>query len=686
MTAAIRRTTGWYDSFMVYGMRRVLLLICLLPALCLPAGAAEDEAGESRRLRADFLAAEDALRAGNLARYRALLEGLRGYPLYPYLRYEYLRPRLHVTSGAEVAEFIRLYADSPLGARLQRAWLDGLARSGRWQALLQHYPADSGDVELECYRRWALYQTGDKASALADLERLWLVDRSQPAACDRIFALWRREGGLSQDLAWRRFVLAMNGNEMRLARYLVRQLDTEQKADAELWLRVHASPGLIESLPPSTPRDPARNGIIIHGLKRLASADIDRAIAAWNGPVGTRHAFTPEETAEAQRSLAMTLALRGRREALDWLARVDAGTDASLREWRVRAAVSQRDWDAVLAAIYRLNEEEQASPRWRYWQARALDALNQRQQADEIFLGLALNRSYYGFLAADRLGRSYQMNHVPLDAAVARSVTPEEYPGVARARELFALDRRVDARREWYFATRDMADWQLQSAAVLAQGWGWHDRAIVTVGRTAQLDDMEVRFPLVHRAEVLAEARARGVDPALAFAVIRQESAFAADARSPAGALGLMQLLPQTAQKLAGHLRLPASGRMDLLDVSTNLQLGIAYLRRLIDRYDNPLVAAAAYNAGAHRVNRWLPHDTIVKSDEWAETVPFVETRGYIQNVIYFASIYDMRLDLPPRKLSERMPAVLPRDARLSRDEPGPAPQDEKAPGAGAKS
>jgi soluble lytic murein transglycosylase len=666
---------GWYDFFMVFGMRRILLLICLLPALCLQAGpAAADQAGENRRLRADFLAAEDALRAGDLVRYRALLEGLRGYPLYPYLRYAYLRPRVHGAADTEAEEFIRLYADSPLGARLQRAWLEDLAHSGRWQALLQRYPADSGDAELDCHRRWALYQTGDKAAALADLERLWLVDSSQPAACDRVFALWHREGGLSHDLAWRRFVLAMNSNETKLARYLVRLLDTDQKEDAELWLRIHASPGLIESLPPSARQDPVRNGIIIHGLKRLARTDIDRAIAAWNGPVYARHDFTPDETAEAQRSLAMALALRGRRESLDWLARVDAGADASLREWRVRAAVSQQDWHAVLAAIYRLSEEEQASPRWRYWQARALGELDQRQQADEILLGLALSRSYYGFLAADRLGRSYQMNHVPLDAEVARSVTPEEYPGVARARELFALDRHVDARREWYYATRDMADWQLQSAAALAQSWGWHDRAIVTMGRTAQLDDMELRFPLVHRAEVMAEAQARGVDPAFAFAVIRQESAFAADARSPAGALGLMQLMPQTAQKLAGHLRLPVSGRMDLLDVSTNLQLGIAYLRRLIDRYDNPLVAAAAYNAGAHRVNRWLPYDTIVKSDQWAETVPFVETRGYIQNVIYFASIYDMRLDLPPRKLSERMPAVLPRDARLSREEPGPEP------------
>ncbi|MCC6302625.1 MAG: transglycosylase SLT domain-containing protein [Gammaproteobacteria bacterium] len=651
--------------------RALLLCLLLLPALCLPGDATADQGAELRRMRADFLSAESALRGGDLARYQTLLAGLRDYPLYPYLRYQYLSPRLRTAGEDEVAEFIRRYADSPLGARLRNAWLDGLARDGRWQTLLRHYPAEGGDAELECHRRWALHQAGDTAAALQGLERLWLVDRSQPASCDRVFALWRRAGGLSQELVWRRFALAMNGNELQLARYLAQQLDGGYAQDAKLWLRVHADPALIVSLPQDGRSVPG--GLLIHGIKRLARSDIDRAIAAWTGPVGAQHAFTPEETAEVQRSLAMTLALRGRKESLAWLARVDAGAaDATLREWRARAAVSQQDWHAVLAAIYQLSEEEQAAPRWRYWQARALEALNQRQQADETFLGLALNRGYYGFLAADRLGRPYQMNHIPLDADTTRSVGPETYPGLARAHELYVLDRLVEARREWYYTTRDMADWQLQSAALLAQGWGWYDRAIVTMGRTSRLDDMELRFPLVHRAEVLSEARSRGVDPALAFAVIRQESAFAVDARSPAGALGLMQLLPQTARKMAGYLRLPDPGRMDLLNVSTNLQLGIAHLRQLIDRYDNPLVAVAAYNAGAGRVDRWLPQDAITGSDQWAETVPFAETRGYIQNVIYFASVYDARLELPPRKLSERMPAVMPLNTRLSRE--GPAP------------
>lgn len=660
-------------------MMRPLLLFLLLPALCLAQTLpAADDAAELRRARADFLAAERALRNGDLSRYQALLDELRDYPLYPYLRYQYLRPRLGEVADDETAEFIRRYGDGPLGVRLREAWLDLLARHGRWQTLLRHYPADTGDAELDCQRHWALYQTGDKAAAVAGVERLWLVDHSQPAACDRVFSLWREQGGLDAALAWQRFTLAMNANEVTLARHLVRLLDAPQRAAADYWLRVYANPALVAAAAPAGLEPPVRNTVLIHGIKRLARSDIDRAIKVWNEGVRPRHEFSREESAELHRSLGMALALRGRKEALAWLAAENTGAgDVTLREWRVRAAISQQDWQAVLAGIYQLTEAEQATPRWRFWQARALEALQQRQQADEIYLGLALSRSYYGFLAADRLGQPYQMNHAPVDADTARSVSPAEYPGVARARELFALERLGDARREWYYATRDMADWQLQSAALLAQSWGWYDRAIVTLGRTARLDDMDVRFPVVYRSEVVAAAESRGVDPALAFAVIRQESAFATDARSSAGALGLMQLMPQTAHKLASHLRLPPPGRMDLLDISTNLRLGVAYLRRLIDRYENPLLAAAAYNAGEQRVNSWLPQADIIKADLWAETVPFTETRNYIQNVIYFASIYDLRLGLTPRKLSERMPPVMPRNTRLSRDEPAAAKRNE---------
>ena len=190
-------------------------------------------------------------------------------------------------------------------------------------------------------------------------------------------------------------------------------------------------------------------------------------------------------------------------------------------------------------------------------------------------------------------------------------------------------------------------------------GWGWHDRAILTMARTQYNDDLELRFPLVHREQVLSQAEINNIDPAFAYAVIRQESAFIADARSHAGALGLMQVLPRTAQQLAKGLDVQINHPLDILDISKNLRFGMKYLRKALNRYDNNAVlATAAYNAGYPRVNKWLPEKGVIPSDLWAETVPFAETRNYIQNIMAYTAIYEQRLNIKPTPLSNRMPPV----------------------------
>ena len=659
----------------------LLMLAFALASISTPAAA--DFAPETRQQRADFLAAEQALRRGDSATFDRLLGQLRDYPLYPYLRYQQLQRRLASAPNEEIAAFVRAHAGSPVAERLHQSWMLSLAQRKQWDALLKYYPAHAAGAELECYRRRALHHAGRVDEALAGVESLWLVPRSQPAACDPLFSIWQQRGGVTPELAWQRFRLAMGANEITLARYLVRFMDEPRKEWAELWLRVHASPRLLESRQRPAAELPARDDILAHGMRRLVRTDLERAVRVWD-QAQQESPMTTEARAGVERSLATALAVRRHPQAVERLAAVDeAWSDSAVREWRVRTPLARGDWQGVLAAISRMGETEREAPDWRYWQARALEALGQTAQAEEIYLDLALARGYYSFLAADRLGRPYELRHAPLTAEDATAVTPEAYPGIARARELYLLGRIVDARREWQHATRDMAVWQLKSAAALAQGWGWHDRAILTLARTDLRDDLELRFPLAHREQILAQAKASDIDPALAFAIVRQESAFAPDARSSAGALGLMQLMPATAQRLAASLDMPLGNRLALLDVATNLRLGMTYLRQMLDRYGHQTAALAAYNAGPHRVDGWLPTEDLVEADVWADIIPFRETRNYVQNVMFFSAIYEHRMELPAGRLAHRMPVVVPRDARLTRGT-GAAPQPAAARGSGA--
>lgn len=665
-------------------MRRFILSL-ILAALCVVTAVADvivEDAPDMRRMRAEFLTAERALKQGALARYRKLADGLRDYPLYPYLRYEYLRGRLHQLPAARIVEFADTYANVPPARRLHTTWLEMLARRGRWETLLRHIPEQQADTELECHRRWALYRTKRREAAFDGLEHLWLVGHSQPRACDRIFRAWYRSDKFRPALAWQRFGLAMNEKKLRLARYLVRFMDDDHRRRAQLWLRVHRTPEKIISSGQWPVDEETARAILLYGIKRMVWQDTRRAIEVWDGTLTARHAFSRRETGEVERTIGMALAVRGEPEALSWLAVVeDKASDLALREWRVRAALMQGNWYAALAWISQIDGHARSSPRWRYWKARALEALDQPREAEELYLDLAMSRGYYGFLAADRLDLPYALNHSPIADDLVGAVDVRAYPGLLRARELFLLDRTVEARREWYYATRDMADWQLAAAAKLAQGWGWHDRAIMTVARTGHRDDLELRFPLVHQAQIVAEAKAHNVDPALAYGIIRQESAFTADARSHAGAMGLMQLLPTTARRLARHMNIHLPNRMALLDLTTNLQLGMAHLRRMLDRYNNQVVAAAAYNAGEHRVDQWLPQDGMITADLWAETVPYKETRHYIQNVLYFATIYGQRMGTDMTSLTRRMRPVTPEGGTTQSASRAPADRDR--PGAG---
>ena len=139
-------------------------------------------------------------------------------------------------------------------------------------------------------------------------------------------------------------------------------------------------------------------------------------------------------------------------------------------------------------------------------------------------------------------------------------------------------------------------------------------------------------FPRANEALVIAYSRQQHVDPALVLALIREESFFRHDVRSPANAHGLMQLLPGTARQMANGSRLQVK---DLYDPETNIRLGLQYLKMLLQRYDGRIfLALAAYNAGPHRVDRWQRDFPLATEEEFIEMIPFSETRNYVKNIL----------------------------------------------------
>lgn len=626
--------------------------------LSTPALAADPYAGQ----RADFLAARQALRDGQSARFEQLARKLRDYPLYIYLRYDQLNARLATAGAAEIEAFLTEAADSPLAERLRRDRLKLLARQQRWPEFLAIYKESKADTELRCQYLQATRETPPAAAWLDAAAELWTVGHSQPDACSAVFITFSASPRMTTDLIWERIRLAMAEGTLSLAAFLSKSLPADQRAWVDVWRAVHEHPSSAANQPRLQADTPQAREILVHAAGRWARGD---ALAAheWWSSVAERYAFSAEQRAQALRVIALQAAYKRLPEAHHWLAEVpDLARDGSLRGWQARSALLHRDWFALAAAIEAMPPDEAEEGEWRYWWAQAQIALGHDAAAQPVLQALATERSYHGFLAADVLQYDYALNNRPITATDAElDELQQRHPALLRAGELRRAQLIYDARREWSFGTDDLPPRDLERAALLAHRWNWHDRAIFTAGRSGHLDDLELRFPVLHTRAVLRAADNLRIDPAWVMGVMRQESAFIADVRSSAGALGLMQLMPGTGADMARLLKLPKPDSADLLQPDVNIRLGTQYLRKTLDSLGDKVLATAAYNAGPGRVRRWLP-DEPLPTPLWVDTIPFSETRGYVRNVLAFATIYDMRLDRPITPLRTRMPAnIAPR-------------------------
>jgi soluble lytic murein transglycosylase len=187
-------------------------------------------------------------------------------------------------------------------------------------------------------------------------------------------------------------------------------------------------------------------------------------------------------------------------------------------------------------------------------------------------------------------------------------------------------------------------------AAALAEAGRWDESLrISAVYRGLEPPtraDMELYYPRPYQDLVETYAAEAGISPALLYGLIHTESAFTADIRSRAGALGLTQLLPSTAEEMAGRLRrrggpdYAAQGELDLTDPETNIHLGSVYLEYLIDRLENPMLALLSYNGGMGRVRRWRAAERSLPPDLFLETIEVNETREYGRKVLSAAAAY----------------------------------------------
>ncbi|ABI56727.1 transglycosylase SLT domain-containing protein [Alkalilimnicola ehrlichii MLHE-1] len=636
------------------------LLLAIGAVIAGPAPAAADDEAEYREQRERFQEAWKRLVSGREVDLAAVTSRLGDYPLVPYLHYRDLRNRLDNARAAEVQAYLDRY-DLPVNGFLRRAWLHQRADAGDWQGFIAAYDPGQTDTALECHYLEAQARTiGLDTHWLDEARALWTVGHSQPDTCDPVFDRLYERGVLRSDDAWARIDKAMENGELGLARFIARRLlSGDERALFDAWARLHEQPERLLDDPTIPSGGERGRTILAHALTRLGIRDPDEGWAALQ-QVAEEGPLSQERVHELARHIALRAAYGHRDSAADYLDRLPAAAvDDEVRLWRARVALGREDWRGLQRAIADLPAEEGARDTWRYWDARADLALGRLQEGQQALAELAERRSYYGFLAADHGLHDYPLprrgTRQPA-ASLAAIEALADHPGLKRAHEFFRLGMWPEARREWREALTRLPPPEQEAAAELAHRWGWHDRAIFTAHQAGLHDAVDLRFPTPFRDRVEYHAREAGLDPAFVFAIIRKESAFMQDARSHAGALGLMQVMPATGRAVSRRQGRALPSTYSLLDPEVSLRVGTAYLAEMLARYDgNPVLAAAAYNAGPRHVDRWFEAAPDASPDVWVERITFRETRGYVKDVLAWTSIFSWQLGREPVRVASMM-------------------------------
>lgn len=532
-------------------------------------------------------------------------------------------------------------ANSPLSNKLRNKWLYYLASLHNWSSFSQYYRPDN-DLTLACDAQIALFRQDQAEKALAFAKPLWLQGSSQPPACNQLFQMLLAHKDFEEDLISQRIALALEKRNVSLAQYLLLQYKTPRLQAVKTLQSIHQRPANILNLQPGELQDE----FYLYGLKRLISSNMNQAAALWSN-AKTKKILNENQQQSFLITLAIYKAMRNSEDAQAWFAKIKPRyyTD-TLLEWQIRYALKIQDWKRVESLIHYYKDK--SNPCWQYWLARAKAAQGQKEAARSLYEILAKSRNYYGFLASMQLGisPSFENENPVSDTAILKPYQPV----IDRVSDLYNNKKTLEASR---LLNDFISELPKEDASALVywidQHLQWHGKSVYLGNNAILNNQLSLRFPLAYKNTVTGYADNYALPHAFVYAIIRQESAFRDDVVSPAGARGLMQLMPATANMVAKREKIGFGDQKDLFISQKNINLGVAYLGQLSKRFGkHPVLMAAAYNAGPRQLQYWLKNHPPKKMDIWIETLPWQETRNYLKNVVAFYTVYQYRMQQKP--------------------------------------
>lgn len=576
--------------------------------------------------------------------------------LYPHLQEAWLARNIADISIEDAERFLR-HPDNTAAAWFFRGkWQQELIRREAWSEIIDTM-ASTSNPTLKCHYFEALQATGQPVPE-TEILNLWLSGQSRPDHCDPFFKTWISSLSDPDPVIWERQLMAFYSRNGKLIHYLNQFYQhPENRAAGEFLSTVYAQPKHLISQA-YDPNSDQMHQVALAAVNRMAFQDPRSASNLWQAIVKATPDMSLNDIRKASRYLGIAMAKQALPEASYWLTIADAARDdEEVQHWRLQIALSRKDYADVLRLYDELDNTLKQSDQWRYWSGVARAVVEGRLATDNPLIPLSEQRLYYGFLAAGLLNKTPSLgvlrDYPQNDLNVLKAAAPMQ-----RARALFQAGDIRRAQVEWNLYVRTQDNPTQHAAAELALSWGWYAKASQAAGWSRRYDLIDLRYPDAFASDVEAMTALLELPKHWVYGVMRQESRFDDQAVSPAGALGLMQVMPATARQTASKYGLPYRGTDDLHIPAVNIAIGTHYMDEMMKRFNHAVLATAAYNAGPSRVDLWrerFPNDMTI----WIESIPFNETRNYVKSVMAYSQIYALQHQLDWHLSTWTEPATL---------------------------
>lgn len=602
-----------------------------------------------------FADAERAIKSGDTDTALSIQNNyLRNYPLSLWIDYWYLANNMDVSKYPQVKQFINSKVHQELGLLLKSKYIEYLSSVGQYKLVSdligkKPFQDDSemakSQQALQCRFYEVRWQQGiADVTAAAFASKMYLQLSPYPSSCAGLIYLWGQNGYLDDKVQLEKFERAyITKNYTETTRSLAHGLEQTQFASRVAQeMSLYDNPAAVLSLD-YVEGDENTQRTAVLAFKRFANIDPKSATPAFEA-FAEKFKISDTERLEIFQIIAKGfLSRQSTEEEVQW---VDRNLPAvvwseEIKIMRMRKAIWFAQWQIVYDLYDHLTELDKNAVNWRYWKARAAREIGRTQESKSLMAKVAKDRSFFGFLAAQELSLKMPFNHEHLSKSAQWPQTVAKNKAAVRFFEFRAL-KDSNAAIEW----REIAKTGTNDEAMLMAEWalstGNISYAISSVVAGQRWSALDYRFPKPFLTLYQKYSSYSNVPISFLYGISRQESMLNPDIKSPVGAVGLMQLMPGTAKMVSKKNNWSYSGTGDLVVPENNIRLGSAYLRDMLDRFDNNrILAAAAYNAGPGRINIWKSKDGKGRDAAmYVENIPFKETRQYVQNVLLYDTIY----------------------------------------------